>query len=62
MAMIIRLPIGLLGLFNLVLGLVFLLIPGRIAPAFFVAPQGVQGLATRRADLGGFSLRVPALR
>lgn len=42
--------------FNLALGMAFLLVPARIAPAFNVAPSGVQGIATLRADFSAFFL------
>ncbi len=43
-----------LGLFNLVIGLGFLLQPAKLAAAFFLSPVGTQGLATIRADFTGF--------
>lgn len=46
--------IGLVGLFNIVIGLGFLLIPAKLATAFFLTPIGTQGLATLRADFPGF--------
>ncbi len=54
MTMLLRGLIGLLGLFNIAIGLAFLLVPAQPAAAFFLAPVGVQGLATLRADLPGF--------
>lgn len=49
-----RILVGLLGLFNLAIGLAFLLAPADPAAAFFIAPIGLQGLATIRADFSGF--------
>ncbi len=45
-----------LGLFNIVIGLGFLLNPVEMAAAFAIAPLGVQGLSTLRADFAGFFL------
>jgi hypothetical protein len=49
-----RVIIGLLGLFNITIGLGFLLMPEKLAAAFFLSPIGTQGLATLRADFPGF--------
>ena len=49
-----RVVIGLIGLFNIAIGLGFLLTPDKLAAAFFLSPVGVQGLATLRADFPGF--------
>ena len=49
-----RLIIGLLGLFNLGLGLLFLFRPAQMAVDFSVQPVGTQGLATVRADFSAF--------
>lgn len=49
-----RIVIGLLGLFNIAIGLGFLLAPQKLAAAFFLSPVGTQGLATLRADFPGF--------
>lgn len=46
--------IGLVGLFNISIGLLFLLQPAKLAEAFFLSPLGSQGLATLRADFPGF--------
>ena len=54
MRTIMRVAIGLVGLFNIILGLGFLLVPDKLALAFFLAPTNVQGLATLRADFTGF--------
>lgn len=45
-----RVAVGLVALFNLVIGLGFLLAPLRLAARFAVAPLGLQGMATLRAD------------
>jgi hypothetical protein len=49
-----RLVIGLIGLFNILIGLGFLLVPAKLGAAFFLEPLGTQGLATLRADFPGF--------
>jgi uncharacterized membrane-anchored protein YitT (DUF2179 family) len=50
----IRILVGLLGLFNLAIGIAFLLSPAEPAAAFFLQPVGTQGMATLRADFPGF--------
>jgi hypothetical protein len=54
MKTIVRGLIFVLGLFNLVIGVGFLLQPAKLATAFFLSPVGTQGLATIRADFTGF--------
>jgi hypothetical protein len=54
MQMALRLIVGLVGLFNMAIGLLFLLAPAKGAEAFFLSPIGSQGLATMRADFPGF--------
>jgi hypothetical protein len=49
-----RIIIGVLGLFNLAIGVAFMFAPIALAAAFFIEPVGVQGLATIRADFPGF--------
>nr|WP_310525339.1 DUF4345 family protein [Polymorphobacter sp.] len=49
-----RVTIGLVGLFNIIIGLGFLFAPAHLASLFFVAPMGTQGMATVRADFPGF--------
>ena len=49
-----RVVIGFVGLFNVTIGLGFLLAPQKLAAAFFLCPVGTQGLATLRADFTGF--------
>lgn len=51
---VMRAVIGLVGLFNLGIGLGFLLAPQKLAAGFFIIPLGTQGLATLRADFPGF--------
>ena len=58
MRTIMRGVIGLLGLFNLAIGLGFLLAPAKLAAGFFLVPVGSQGLATLRADFPGFFIGV----
>jgi hypothetical protein len=50
----IRAAIALVGLFNLAIGLGFLFDPVRLGATFFLAPAGIQGLATLRADFLAF--------
>lgn len=54
MRTVLRVVIGLVGVFNILIGLGFLLAPDRLAAAFFLAPVGSQGMATLRADFPGF--------
>jgi hypothetical protein len=54
MRTVLRVLIGLVGLFNIVIGLGFLLAPEKLGLAFFLSPIGTQGLATLRADFPGF--------
>lgn len=54
MAGVMRVVIGLIGLFNVMIGLGFLLNPAQLAGQFFLSPIGSQGLATLRADFPGF--------
>ena len=49
-----RALIALVGLFNLAIGLGFLIDPARLGAAFFLSPNGIQGLATMRADFTAF--------
>lgn len=46
--------VGVLGLFNLLIGVNFLLNPAKMGADFFLTPNGIQGLATLRADFPGF--------
>lgn len=54
MATVMRVVIGLIGLFNIAIGLGFLFDPAQWAGQFFLSPVGSQGLATLRADFPGF--------
>jgi hypothetical protein len=56
MKTVMRVLVGLVGLFNAALGLGFLLAPMRLAAAFALSPVGTQGLATVRADFTAFFL------
>jgi hypothetical protein len=49
-----RILVGLVGLFNFLLGLGFLLNPVLLAARFALSPVGTQGLATIRADFPAF--------
>lgn len=51
---VMRVVIGVIGLFNIAIGLGFLLNPAQLAGQFFLSPLGSQGLATLRADFPGF--------
>ena len=50
--------IGLVGLFNIVIGLSFLFSPAKMAVEFAISPLGTQGMATLRADFPAFFLTV----
>jgi hypothetical protein len=50
----IRVVVGLVGLFNVVLGLGFLIDPAQAGLRFFLMSLGTQGLATMRADFTAF--------
>jgi hypothetical protein len=49
-----RVIVGLVGAFNIVLGLGFLLDPAQAGLRFFLLSLGTQGLATMRADFTAF--------
>lgn len=49
-----RAAVGLVGLFNLGLGMAFLLVPAHAIAHFFLMPLGPQGMATVRADFTAF--------
>ncbi len=49
-----RAVVGLVGLFNIALGLGFLLDPAQAGLRFFLSSLGTQGLATMRADFTAF--------
>lgn len=48
--------IGLVGLFNILIGLSFLFNPAKMAADFALSPLGAQGMATMRADFSAFFL------
>jgi hypothetical protein len=54
MAQLVRVIIIVVGLLMLSIGMGFLLTPNRLAAAFYIVPEGVQGLATIRADFPAF--------
>ena len=54
MRTIVRVAVGLVGLFNIVLGLGFLLDPAQAGLRFFLMSLGTQGMATMRADFTAF--------
>lgn len=56
MRMIFRLLVGLVGLFNIGMGIAFLTKPAEMAADFALTPVGSQGLATIRADFTAFFL------
>ena len=51
---VMRAVVGLVGLFNVVLGLGFLIDPAQAGLRFFLDSLGTQGLATMRADFTAF--------
>lgn len=51
-----RIAVGLVGLFNMLLGLGFMFNPIQLAARFALSPIGTQGLATIRADFPAFFL------
>ena len=51
---IVRGMVALVGAFNILLGLAFLLDPAQAGLAFFLVSLGTQGLATMRADFTAF--------
>ncbi|WP_374386434.1 DUF4345 family protein [Sandaracinobacter sp.] len=56
MTFVMRLIVGLVGLFLAGMGLVFLIHPAEMAANFALTPVGSQGLATVRADFTAFFL------
>ena len=56
MKLVMRIVIGLVGLFNILIGLSFLFKPSKMAADFALSPLGVQGMATMRADFPAFFL------
>ena len=59
---VIRAAIALVGLFNLAIGLAFLVAPARLGGKFFLLPASIQGLATMRADFTAFFVTGGGLR
>jgi len=51
---LVRSVVGLVGLFNVVLGLGFLVDPAQAGLRFFLTSLGTQGMATMRADFTAF--------
>ena len=51
-----RVLVALVALFNIVMGLGFLIDPAGSALTFYLAPLGTQGMATLRADMTAFFL------
>lgn len=51
---LLRILVGVIALFNIGIGLMFLVNPAGGAASFFLSPVGIQGLATLRADFPGF--------
>ncbi len=49
-----RAVVGAIGVFNLLIGLAFLILPAEMALGFYVTPLGIQGMATLRADFAAF--------
>lgn len=58
---ILRLAVGILGTFFLVLGLQWFVIPADIASQFSIDLHGPQGMSTGRADLGGLFVGLSVL-
>ena len=54
MRTVVRVVVGLIGLFNIVLGVGFLLDPAQAGLRFFLTSLGTQGMATMRADFTAF--------
>lgn len=51
---VLRVVVAIVGLFNIVIGIGFLVDPARSGSSFFLTSVGTQGLATMRADLTAF--------
>lgn len=54
MRTVVRVGVGLVGLFNVILGLCFLIDPAQAGLRFFLTSLGTQGMATMRADFTAF--------
>ena len=53
---VVRGLVGLTAVFNILLGIAFLVDPAQMGLAFFITAFGTQGLATMRADFTAFFL------
>lgn len=51
---VVRIVVGLVGAFNVLLGMSFLIDPAQAGLRFFLVSLGTQGLATLRADFTAF--------
>jgi hypothetical protein len=51
---VVRVGVGLVGAFNIMVGLAFLIDPAQAGLRFFLVSLGTQGLATLRADFTAF--------
>lgn len=56
MILALRIAVALVGLFNVAMGVAFLVSPARMIAGFALEPIGIQGLATVRADMTAFFL------
>lgn len=56
MPLLFRLLIALVGIFNVGLGLAFLMRPAEMGEGLHLLPDGIAGLASLRADLSAFFL------
>lgn len=56
MKAVVRVALVAVGLFNVAIGLGFLVDPVKLSAAFALTPVGIQGLATIRADFPAFFL------
>jgi hypothetical protein len=61
MRVIVRIVVGLVGVFNLVLGLGFFTQTVAFGAKFFISADNIQGLATMRADFTSFFVTAGAL-
>lgn len=49
-----RSVVGGIAVLNILIGLAFLIFPAEVALSFYLAPLGIQGMATLRADFTAF--------
>ncbi len=61
MVLAMRIAVGLIGVFFLVMGMRFMVEPEAMAAQFFIDPLGFAGLSTVRGDIGGAFLAVATL-